>query len=44
MVVEVGLCVGLVGVGIEVGGDGTLCKVNGVDCGVEAGGLIVDYV
>ena len=44
MVVEVGLCMGLVGVGIGVGGGGTSCKVNGVDCGLEAGGLIVDYV
>jgi hypothetical protein len=34
----------LVGVGIGVGGVDTSCGVNGVDCGVEAGELIVDYV
>jgi hypothetical protein len=43
----VGLCVGLVRVGIEDEGVGTPCRVDGVigvDCGLEAGGLIVDYV
>jgi hypothetical protein len=40
----VGLCVGLVGVGIEGEGVGTPCRVDGVDCGLEAGGLIVGYV